>query len=243
MSSTNLQNVQKERLRVGHPTRDEAALRTQMLLEKAQEVFFEVGYQKASVDEIARRAMVTLQTLYARFPSKADLFTQVILKEIKRVQNNLPFILEPEENPQVALMKYGESVYKIFMKPASRPVTRVLLNSSWEFPKLARLFWKQSVVSLNLLTAYLKAQASKGVLAIDHPDEAARVFESLCLGDSFHRSTMHIPYPRSPVQVRHHLQEAVRIFLAAYTPDGQKVPQNPQTKKPHPCRKASSSIR
>ena len=66
------------RCRVGRPSVAEANLRTETLLEKAAEVFIEHGYQRTSMEEIARRAGTTKQTLYARFPTKSDLFKEIV---------------------------------------------------------------------------------------------------------------------------------------------------------------------
>jgi hypothetical protein len=42
------------------------------------------------------------------------------------------------------------------------------------------------------------------------------MFENLCLGNGPVMTTMGLPLPGSPAQIRRHVQEAVRIFLAAY---------------------------
>lgn len=48
------------------------------LLEAAEAVFGEVGYEQASIAEITRRAGVALGTFYVYFPNKQVVFTQLV---------------------------------------------------------------------------------------------------------------------------------------------------------------------
>ncbi|MFB7890656.1 TetR/AcrR family transcriptional regulator [Microbacterium sp. NPDC056044] len=54
-----------------------AAPTTGAALDAAAELFIEHGYQGAAMSDIARRAGMSVGTLYNRFPSKADLFLEV----------------------------------------------------------------------------------------------------------------------------------------------------------------------
>src|SRR5436305_14049569 len=50
----------------------------QKILEAAADTFMELGYSGASMDEITRRAGVSKATVYAYFPGKEELFSQVV---------------------------------------------------------------------------------------------------------------------------------------------------------------------
>ena len=56
-------------------SRDE---RRAQLLAAAQEAFVAKGYHSASMDEIARMARVSKPVLYQHFPSKRDLFIELL---------------------------------------------------------------------------------------------------------------------------------------------------------------------
>ena len=62
------------------PSAQEAELRLERLLDIATEVFMERGYD-GSVDEIAKRARASKQTLYSRYPPKASLFKAVMQRK------------------------------------------------------------------------------------------------------------------------------------------------------------------
>src|ERR1035438_1238209 len=60
----------------GRPPLDEPERRR--ILDATTAVFLEKGFQRASTAVIARRARSSKQTLYALFPTKADLFAAVM---------------------------------------------------------------------------------------------------------------------------------------------------------------------
>ena len=55
------------------------------ILAAAKALFTRFGYRKTSMDEVARAARVTKPTVYAYFPSKEDLLTEVIRSEVARI--------------------------------------------------------------------------------------------------------------------------------------------------------------
>jgi AcrR family transcriptional regulator len=59
--------------------------RREKIMTAAKELFTRFGYRKTSMDEVARAARVTKPTVYAYFPSKEDLLTEVIRSEVTRI--------------------------------------------------------------------------------------------------------------------------------------------------------------
>ena len=53
------------------------------LMEKAEELFVELGYKAVSMEEIAEAAGISKMTIYKHFPSKEELFLEIIFKQIK----------------------------------------------------------------------------------------------------------------------------------------------------------------
>lgn len=58
----------------------ERAQRESMMIEAAEKLFIEKGYDNVSMDEVAKAAQFTKRTLYQYFTSKEDLFFAVALK-------------------------------------------------------------------------------------------------------------------------------------------------------------------
>lgn len=61
----------------------ERAQREAMMIDAAEKLFIEKGYENVSMDQVARAAQFTKRTLYQYFISKEDLFFAVTLKGFK----------------------------------------------------------------------------------------------------------------------------------------------------------------
>lgn len=179
----------------------------------------ELGYEAASVAEIARRAGCSKQTIYSRFPAKADLFKAVIRRGTDSVHEAFNGILVPDQAVEKVLYKYGENLAHILRQPEAQRFFRTVTAASKSFPEMAEFFWEYgSQQGKKHLGEYLRLQARAGVLNIEHPMVAAQMFDSLCFGPGPLMTTLGLPLPGSPAQIRRHVQEAVRIFMAAYGP-------------------------
>ena len=205
------------RCRVGRPSVAEANLRTETLLEKAAEVFIEHGYQRTSMEEIARRAGTTKQTLYARFPTKSDLFKEIVRAQAECIRKGFASALGEDEAPETALMRYAESTTDLLSRNDLSGMVRTLIGALPQFPEMASYFWTSVLSSQReVLTSYLAAQQRLGRLRIPDPREAAEFLEGLCIGPFMLPSIIGLNVTLPPSQQHRRHQEALRIFLNAY---------------------------
>ncbi len=79
-------------------TREEALATREMLLDRAEIVFFEKGVTETTLSDIADAAGVTRGAIYYHFKNKADLF----LAMVSRVQLPLQAVVEAGTDPQAA---------------------------------------------------------------------------------------------------------------------------------------------
>lgn len=107
------------------PSRPEKrGLTRQRLLDAAEEVFAQRGYDAASVEEVARRAGFTIGALYSNFHSKKGLFLAVLDRYLARDLARLRELTE-QVDPQewlTVLARYAED-------PSSERGTSVLLST------------------------------------------------------------------------------------------------------------------
>jgi AcrR family transcriptional regulator len=73
--------------RLGRPPKDLAGDVSTRILDAAQRLFLERGYQSASLDEIAAMAPASKPTIYAHFGGKEALFTAVVTRIIDGLAN------------------------------------------------------------------------------------------------------------------------------------------------------------
>ena len=62
-----------------------SSLKREEILASARALFLRTGYADAGMEVVARTAAVSTATLYAYFPSKADLFKAIVMETVTDV--------------------------------------------------------------------------------------------------------------------------------------------------------------
>lgn len=211
-----MRNIAKNwRCGAGRPAACEVAGRLEHLLDTATEVFLECGYKGANVSEIAHRAGASKRTIYARYPSKAELFIAVVSRKIDGMQMVYAKVLVPNQPLARVLNEFGTILLSSMLRPDLRSLFHVIVAESPEFPKLAGTFWELGPKRMtNMLEVYLSTHSEfKG----EQPAHAAEMFCSMCWGMAILKKQFYKDY-EMPAEMRDlNVKEAVRIFLAAYT--------------------------
>ncbi|HEY4220945.1 MAG TPA: TetR family transcriptional regulator [Myxococcota bacterium] len=101
----------------------ETAKRECILIEAAK-AFARFGFQKASVDDIAKSAGVAKGTIYLAAPSKRDLFYEVLLREVRAWNAELMKRIDPRKNADEILIEIS---WDSMQTLDERPLVRDLL--------------------------------------------------------------------------------------------------------------------
>ncbi|WP_028922716.1 TetR/AcrR family transcriptional regulator [Pseudonocardia acaciae] len=107
------------------PLRADARRNRELLVEAAREVFTERGLQ-APLDEVARRAGVSIGTLYNRFPSRAELVDAAMADRVHELVRLAERALE-HPDPWQALVEHLTAVAEL--QAADRGFTDVCVHS------------------------------------------------------------------------------------------------------------------
>jgi AcrR family transcriptional regulator len=83
------------------------AVRERQLVELAEGLFSERGYQGASMDELARRAGVTKPVVYELFGSKDGLFRACLERSAERLATDVAEAVRAETDPEARLRAGG----------------------------------------------------------------------------------------------------------------------------------------
>ena len=199
----------------GVPSKREA------ILEAAARVFFESGYADASMDEIARQAGVSKQTVYSHFGAKDALFGAFI-------RDNCERLLEPISAPDIrargpgaALTSIARRYLDLILEPHAMALFRTILAESGRFPELAKTFYRSGpLIAIDNLADYLAAMDGEGVLRVSDPRLAARLFFGMLREDFYFRLLLGCGDFPEKNEVERTVSQAVDVFLAAYAGDG-----------------------
>lgn len=94
-------------------TRQERENRRNEIINAAEQLFFSKGYEKATMDDIVKKAEFSKSTLYAYFKSKEELFLLVHLRGLEKRQAIIK-AMEKEKVGHDKLRLFGEEYYKFY---------------------------------------------------------------------------------------------------------------------------------
>ncbi len=95
------------------------------ILEAASELFLRYGFEKTTMDDIAREARVAKATLYRYWPSKEALFESLLYREIREV--NRAFLARVQADARGGTI--GRIIYHGFAATYDRPFLRALMTT------------------------------------------------------------------------------------------------------------------
>lgn len=196
----------------GRPPLDEAE--RGRILEATAGVFLEKGFARASTGEIARRAHTSKQTLYALFPTKADLFAGVMRAHTDRLLSRHAEFIASHESPAQTLNEMGYQMLSMFSAPQFLALYRILVAEAHRFPDLARQLWCACMErGYGHLGDYLKSRRIGGPAY----RRSAEQFVSFVLGDFIVNAMLNPDLELSKASLRKRVRNAVEDFLKLHT--------------------------
>jgi TetR/AcrR family transcriptional repressor of mexJK operon len=160
-----------------------ARAKRDQILTGARRVFLRDGFAAASTDDVAAEAGVSKRTLYAYYPSKEDLFVDVLRKlTIENPQTRVlesVRLAEPKSREELreALAELARKVVGAMMNPDYLALLRTIIADTHRFPQLGDLF--RSTVperGLREVQAMLERAREHGVIGEVNFEVATRAF-------------------------------------------------------------------
>ena len=189
-------------------------LKSAAILQAASDLFVEKG-AGASMTEIARRAGVSKQTLYNRFPTKTDIGRALAAQRSDAVTAPLRSGAAPEE----VLTAIAETLIRKICREDKGASLRGVALMSPEAPELARAIYEAGPgESVRRIAAWLSEQDRLGLLSVPDPAAAAEMFSGMVLGHGHLRSVLGLPHPADD-DASARARETARRFIRAYAPE------------------------
>jgi AcrR family transcriptional regulator len=172
-----------------HVLQEEDSSKRRQILAGARKVFMDLGFDGASMGEIARAAGVSKGTLYVYFADKSALF-EAILEEEALEYGQVVFNFDPARDAETTLRDFGLAYNRLLCRPGGG--------------------------SANRLSDYLKAHVASGDLRIEDCDLAASQFMELCKASLFLPFVFQAAPAPSEERMANVIESATRMFMAAY---------------------------
>lgn len=151
-----------------------------IIIEAANRQFHENGYAAASIAAIAQEAGVSTKTLYRLFPTKADVFSDLISDRIARFLLALDVGTLATTDLRQGLERMLTAYGMLTLSDDTITITRLVIGESDRFPEIAASFYEQAIVKTNnLMEDWLRKQADRGALALADPHAACGMLRGM----------------------------------------------------------------
>lgn len=199
-----------------------SARKHQAIMEAATAAFMAKGYAGTSMDDIAKLAAVSKQTVYKHFADKEKLFAEIVLATTDRVDAMIDLVAGiPTDADADALEEHLLRLARQFLTALTQPqvlqLRRLIIANADTFPDLGAAWYEQGFERvLTTLAATFQRLADQGLLRIDDPLLAANHFSGMLLWIPVNRAMFHGGPQHTQAELDHYADEGVRVFLAAY---------------------------
>lgn len=194
----------------------ESASRPVRILAAAGRIFIEHGYEGASMEEIAKAAAVTRQTLYNRYPEgKESLFVAVAERMWKAFPvMNVATDERALADPRNGLMQIATEFACFWSGPSAADFLRMVIMEGRRFPVLADRFDEViQTPAMTVISDYLAELARRGILAVQEPETAARDFMEMLDGRVLWKQVRGNGEPLAREEIEQIVERTVDAFL------------------------------
>jgi TetR/AcrR family transcriptional regulator, mexJK operon transcriptional repressor len=200
-----------------------ARAKRDQILSGARRVFLRDGFAGASTDAIAAEAKVSKRTLYVYYPSKEDLFVDVLRKltienpQTKALESMEGMSPGNEEELRRDLLDLAQKIVATMMQPDYLALLRTTIADTHRFPQLGGLF-RATVPerALRSFAVFIERGRERGVVGLETDgDTAARMFIGPLLTYAVLNGLFAEGSPRPPGTEK--IQEIVDMYMKAIT--------------------------
>ena len=187
------------------------------IMDAAEPLFIEHGFEQTSMDTIARNAGVSKLTLYSHFTHKDDLFKAVIKRKCEEYNMPSSFMQLAQLPVDKALHVIAENFLRLIFSPEAVRMHRIIEAEAVRHPRLAELFYQagpQQVKGafIELLNEWhhgRKLKVIDAVRACDH-------FFSMVKGERHFHMLLGIEGAPAKRERDEHIASCLRVFMTAY---------------------------
>jgi AcrR family transcriptional regulator len=209
-------------VRSGRPPRALAGEVEERILDAAQNVFLERGFEGASVDEIADVARAGKPTIYARFPGKEALFTAVMARHVREVTDSFETIAPVGDTLEERLASIATAILRKILTVETVGLARAAIAEARRFPDLASSVHRMgrergTEAAAQLLSEVAQSEAMRALpaFAMDRRRATAQYFVELILLPMVMRALFGENLIALHAEIEPHVARTVAFFLAA----------------------------
>lgn len=192
-----------------------------MILDAATDAFLANGYSRTSMDEIARLAQVSKQTVYMHFGDKENLLTEIVMAIVNDAGDPVDSTtnrLGESTDLTTDLTDHARRQLTAVLQPRPMQLRRLVIAEATSFPALGRAFYELGPGrTITELASAFTQLGHRGLLRLNDPTHAASDFNWLVMSEPLNRAMLlGESEPPPETSIGHTARRAVNTFLAAY---------------------------
>jgi AcrR family transcriptional regulator len=196
----------------GRPKAEDLAELEARLIRVARQRFIANGYGATSMNEVAKAARVSKGTLYARFPSKADLFRAIIDEQIQQTGMGVRRLGPRPKTLEAALRIFAEQAVEDSLSAEIVQLNRLIYSEAGRFPELGEAAWTRSRIGMQQVSELIRDYAIREETPCRDPEAAAEMFTTLLRG--FYGDVMLRGAHLKPAEIKAWARRMLKVFLA-----------------------------
>lgn len=188
------------------------------ILEGAGRVFSQLGFDAASMSDVAREAQVSKATLYVYFEDKEHLFTAICAEKRDRNISEMLALLDTSGPWDETLTRLASDTLRKITQPNVIAAHRIVIGVAERMPEIGREFFEAGPMRfVRALAKFLDHHVAAGALKIDDTTLAAIQFIELSQASIFRpRLYALTSEPPAEADIARVVDSALNVFRAAY---------------------------
>ncbi|MEH6465576.1 MAG: TetR/AcrR family transcriptional regulator [Shewanella psychromarinicola] len=186
------------------------------ILESAITLFCHQGFPHTSMDEVAKHAGVSKQTVYSHFGCKDDLFVSAIESKcvVHQLTNNA---LIDASQPQRVILLFALQFGEMIVSNEAMTVFKTCVAQSDTHPEVSKLFYDAGPKHiLGLIRNYLIKVNEHGVYLFENPHESAVRLCLMLFGELKLRLELGLEIGDLMLTRQQYLHDTADMFLRAH---------------------------
>ena len=190
--------------------------RMRRVLEAAEQLFLEQGFERTSVEAVAKASEVSKMTIYSYFPTKKALFEATIVRRVDAAFDFQSDAELPPSDPRKGLTIIGRHFLALIRVDEVICKQRVLYAEAGVQQDACSAFFQQGPLNIVArVRAYLDSAVATGSLVFHDTEAGADQFLSLFLGTAHIKVMLGLGKP-TPEEDERLLERNVEMMMRAY---------------------------
>lgn len=192
--------------------------KSDIIFETAVKLFLKFGYSNTSMDEVAKEAGVSKQTIYNNFQNKENILKRIVSHKSTQYYSDIENVDVTAENFYELLEKFLRNFIKLTLDRKLVAIHRIIISEMQNNPGIAKAFFLSGPAKTYVVLEEFLSQASKrGIISTESPKILADNIISMAKGQYYNEVLFGVRENVSKEEQEEHLKNIMNIIHAKFT--------------------------